>query len=267
MCNIYFSYELDAQIGDGIVKFRKRLFEIIEASQGDDVPSSIYDYFMIAVIVLSLVPLAFKETLPVFVSMERVTVAIFILDYILRLITADYKLNKGVASFFIYPFTFMALIDILCILPSFTSLATGFRLLKVLRLMRAFRVFRAAKMLRYSRSIVLITDVIKEQKSPLLAVCVLAVSYIVVSALVVFNVEPDTFGNFFDAIYWATVSLTTVGYGDIYPISTAGRVITILSSLFGIAVIALPAGIVTAGFMEKLHDNPETMSNGKEEID
>ena len=246
---------------------RKRLFEIIEASQGDDVPSSIYDYFMIAVIVLSLVPLAFKETLPVFVSIERVTVVIFIVDYLLRLFTADYKLEKGIASFFLYPFTIMALIDLLCILPSFTSLATGFRLLKVLRLMRAFRVFRAAKMLRYSRSIVLITDVIKEQKSPLLAVCVLAVSYIVVSALVVFNVEPDTFRNFFDAIYWATVSLTTVGYGDIYPISTAGRVITILSSLFGIAVIALPAGIVTAGFMEKLHNNPETMSNRKEEKD
>lgn len=251
----------------GPICMRKRLFEIIEASQGDDVPSSIYDYFMIAVIVLSLVPLAFKETLPVFVSIERVTVVIFIVDYLLRLFTADYKLEKGIASFFLYPFTIMALIDLLCILPSFTSLATGFRLLKVLRLMRAFRVFRAAKMLRYSRSIVLITDVIKEQKSPLLAVCVLAVSYIVVSALVVFNVEPDTFRNFFDAIYWATVSLTTVGYGDIYPISTAGRVITILSSLFGIAVIALPAGIVTAGFMEKLHNNPETMSNRKEEKD
>ena len=233
---------------------RKRIFEIIEASQGNDTLSSIYDYFMIVIIVVSLIPLAFKETLPAFTVMEQVTVAIFIFDYILRLITADYKLNKGVASFFVYPFTVMALIDILCILPSFTSLAAGFKLLKVLRLMRAFRVFRAAKMLRYSKSIVMIVDVMKEQKSPLLAVCAMAFSYIVISALVVFNVEPDTFGNFFDAIYWATVSLTTVGYGDIYPVSTAGRVITMLSSLFGIAVIALPAGIITAGFMEKLNN-------------
>ena len=233
---------------------RKRLFEIIEASQGSDILSSIYDYFMIAVIFLSLIPLAFKETVPFFMVIERVTVIIFIVDYLLRLITADYKLEKGIASFFLYPFTIMAIIDLLCILPSFTGLASGFKLLKVLRLMRAFRVFRAAKMLRYSKSIVLIADVMKEQRSPLLAVCVLAFSYIVISALVVFNVEPDTFGNFFDAVYWATVSLTTVGYGDIYPVSTAGRVITMLSSLFGIAVIALPAGIITAGFMDKLHE-------------
>ena len=113
-------------------------------------------------------------------------------------------------------------------------------------------------MMRYSKSLIMILDVIKEQKSPLIAVCVLAFSYIVISALVIFNVEPETFGNYFDAIYWATVSLTTVGYGDIYPVSTAGRVITILSSLFGIAVVALPAGIITAGYMEKLGNKNST---------
>ena len=236
------------------MKFRKRLFEIIEASTGEDLASSIYDYFMMAVIVMSLLPLAFKKTYPFFNVMEWASVVIFIIDYFFRLITADFKLKKRWASFILYPFTLMALLDLVCILPSFTALSSSFKLFKVLRLMRAFRVLRAAKMLRYSKSIVLISDVVKEQKSPLIAVCVLAVSYIIISALVVFNVEPDTFGNFFDAIYWATVSLTTVGYGDIYPVSTAGRIITMLSSLFGIAVIALPAGIITAGFMDKLRN-------------
>lgn len=235
------------------MKIRKRLFEIIEASNGNDTASSIYDYFMMAVILISLIPLAFKQNRQVFVIMERASVVIFIIDYVLRLLTADFKLEKGSWSFILYPFTLMALIDLVCILPSFTALSSGFKLLKVLRLFRAFRVFRAAKMLRYSKSIILISDVIKEQKSPLFAVCVLAFSYILISALIVFNVEPNTFGNFFDAVYWATVSLTTVGYGDIYPVSTAGRVITMISSLFGIAVIALPAGIITAGFMDKLN--------------
>ena len=236
------------------MKLRKRLFEIIEISSGDDVASSIYDYFMIAVIVASLVPLAFKKPGNALVVMEKVTVGIFIVDYLLRLFTADLKLKKGWVSFILYPFTLMALIDVVCILPSFTALSSGFRLMKVLRLLRAFRVFRAAKMLRYSKSFLLISDVIKEQKASLLAVCAFAFSYIIISALVVFNVEPATFDNFFDAVYWATVSLTTVGYGDIYPVSTAGRVITMISSLFGIAVIALPAGIITAGFMDKLHE-------------
>ncbi len=71
--------------------------------------------------------------------------------------------------------------------------------------------------------------------------------------LIMFNVEPATFPSFFDAVYWATVSLTTVGYGDIYAVSTIGKVITMLSSVFGIAIVALPAGIVTAGYMEEIN--------------
>ena len=79
-----------------------------------------------------------------------------------------------------------------------------------------------------------------------------------ISALVVFNVEPDSFGSFFDAIYWATVSLTTVGYGDIYPVSTLGRIITMVSSIFGIAIVALPAGIITAGYMNEISKEKDT---------
>lgn len=74
------------------------------------------------------------------------------------------------------------------------------------------------------------------------------------SALVIFNVEAESFNTFFDAIYWATVSLTTVGYGDIYPITTAGKIIAMISSFFGIAVVALPAGIITAGYMNALNE-------------
>ncbi|MBO4394123.1 MAG: ion transporter [Spirochaetales bacterium] len=236
------------------MKIRKRLFEIIEISTGNDLASSIYDYFMIVVILLSLVPLAFKRTTTALNVLDKVTVTVFLVDYIFRLFTADYKLKKGWVSFILYPFTFMALIDIVCILPSFTPLHAGFRILKIFRLLRSFRVIRAAKMLRYSKSLVLVADVIREQKSALIAVCLLSISYVLLSALVIFNVEPDTFGNFFDAVYWATVSLATIGYGDIYPVSTAGRVITIISSFLGVAIIALPAGIITAGFMDKLNE-------------
>ena len=116
---------------------------------------------------------------------------------------------------------------------------------------------RAFKMLRYSKSLVLIVDVIREQKAPLIAVGTLAVSYILISALVIFNVEPDSFKNYFDAVYWATVSLTTVGYGDIYPVSAAGRVITMLSSMLGIAIVALPSGVITAGYLDKLNKQKE----------
>lgn len=78
--------------------------------------------------------------------------------------------------------------------------------------------------------------------------------YVPVSALVIYNIEPDSFVTFFDAVYWATVSLTTMGYGDIYPVTAAGRVVTMISSVFGIAIVALPAGIITAGYMNTLND-------------
>lgn len=96
---------------------------------------------------------------------------------------------------------------------------------------------------------------VKNSKDALIAVCTFAVGYILVSALIIFNVEGDSFETFFDAIYWATVSLTTVGYGDIYQITTAGRIVTMISSFFGIAVVALPAGIITAGYMDALNDD------------
>ncbi len=98
----------------------------------------------------------------------------------------------------------------------------------------------------------IIADVFKESKDALLAVCTLSAAYIFISALIIFNVEPDSFPTFFDAFYWATVSLTTVGYGDIYAVSTIGRIVTMISSVFGIAIVALPAGIITAGYMKAI---------------
>ena len=85
------------------------------------------------------------------------------------------------------------------------------------------------------------------------AVCVLAGGYILLSALIMFQVEPDSFETFFDAFYWAVVTLTTVGYGDVYPTTDIGRVVSMISSFMGIAIVALPTGIITAGYMNELN--------------
>lgn len=231
---------------------RKRTFEIIEVAEDKDILSKVYDVFMMIVIVISLIPIASKSTDGAFYYVEIATTIIFIIDYLLRLMTADYKLRKGGTSFLFYPFTPMALIDLLSILPSLIAVNGALRILKVLRLLRTLRVFRVFKVIRYSKSITIILNVFKKQKESLLVVGGLAIGYILVSALVVISIEPDTFPTFFDAVYWATVSLTTVGYGDIYAVSTAGKVITMISSIFGIAIVALPAGIITAGYMDEL---------------
>ncbi|MBP3233423.1 MAG: ion transporter [Eubacterium sp.] len=231
---------------------RKKIYNVIEKSEYGNRISAAYDYFMLVVIAVSLVPLFFKQDNVGFKIIDKVTVVIFIIDYILRLVTADYKLKKGKISFIIYPFTFMAIIDLLSILPSLSIISRGFKALRVLRMIRAMRVFRIFKAMRYSKSFIIIGNVLKKSKDSLIAVCVLAFGYILISALIIYNVEPDTFETFFDALYWATVSLTTVGYGDIYPVSIMGRIITMVSSIFGIAIVALPAGIITAGYMTEI---------------
>ena len=204
---------------------------------------------MTAVIVLSLVPLCFWEENAVFNAIEYVCVSIFIADYIARWVTADYKLNKGAVSFVLYPFTPMAIVDLVTILPTFIALNPAWRTLRVLRLLRALRAFR---LFRYSKSMMAIANVFSKQRGKFLVVVVLALVYIAVSAMIMFNVEHETFPVFFDAVYWSVVSLTTVGYGDLYPMTDVGRVIAMLSSFVGIAIVALPSGIIAAGLMEEL---------------
>lgn len=251
---------------------REKIFKVIEASDGSNLWSSLYDYFTMCVIILSLVPLAFKESYRAFEIIDYVCVAIFIVDYLLRWLTADYKFGKrSVISFLRYPISFMALIDLISILPSLTVLNASFKLLRLFRLIRAFRVFRVFKAVRYSKSIKIIADVLKNSRRALASVGTFAIGYILVAALVIFNVEPESFDNFFEAVYWATVSLTTVGYGDIYPVSVAGQVVTMLSSLFGIAIIALPSGIITAGYMKAIETSdveidPSKSQNAKQEL-
>lgn len=235
---------------------REKIYQIIEPAK-DNFWSKVYDFFMMATIVFSIIPLAFKETNVFFNVLEYVMVSIFIVDYLLRLLTADLKLHKSVLSFFVYPLTPMAIIDLLSILPSLTIINGGFRLLKIFRLLRALKVLRTFKFFRYSKSFDIIVNVFKKQKRVLSAVATMAVAYVLVSALVIYNVEPESFGSFFDAVYWATVSLTTVGYGDIYPVTTIGRIVTMISSVFGIAIIALPSGVITAGYLSEVNKENE----------
>lgn len=234
---------------------RKRLYRLLSCFA--------YSAFMVVCIVVSIVPLAFKSEHPVFSWIDGITCAVFVFDYIARWITADLVKPVRRHPFARYPFQPMAIIDMISILPSVTMLSSGFRLFKVFRLFRTLRVLRTVKVLRvfklarYSRSIRMIGGVFKAQKDSLLTVLGLSLAYILISALIVFNVEPQTFGDFFEAVYWATISLTTMGYGDIYPVTAVGRFVTILSSLLGIAIVALPAGIVTAGYIDELKKERE----------
>ena len=234
---------------------RKKIYGLLESARNGDW----YDILMLVAILVSVVPLMFVEEYPVFRVIEIVTVSIFIVDYILRWITADYRLQKGGWSFVIYPFTAWAVIDLLSILPALSLIGRGFKILRITRLLRILRLF---KLIRYSDKIEILGGVLRKEKGVLLSVLGVAVFYVFVTALIMFNVEPHvnpvtgatTFATFFDALYWATVTLTTVGYGDMIPATDVGRFVSMLSSLFGVAIIALPSGVITASYLEELRN-------------
>ena len=223
---------------------RKKIYNILNQN-------AIYDTFMFTVIIISIIPLAFVKQQSWMTLIDRITVIIFIVDYILRWFVAD-KLSNKLNKFILYPLTPMAIIDLLSILPSITLLNSSFKLLKIFRLFKSLRLLKILKLVRYSKSITMICNVFKKQKETFITILVMAITYILVSALVIINVEPETFPTYFDALYWATISLTTVGYGDVYAVTTIGKIITMISSFLGIAVVALPAGIITSGLMDEL---------------
>lgn len=238
---------------------QQRIYDLINRDRKGMWASRLYDWVMLLMIIASIVPLMFIDDYPIFRVIEIVTVIAFTVDYLLRWSTARILLKKGWISFIIYPFTPMAIIDLLSILPGLNLISPEF---KLLRLTRLLKIIRLLKFFRYSDKIMMFLRVLRKERQVLLSVLMLALFYIFVTALIMFNAEPHinpetgavTFSSFFDALYWATVTLTTVGYGDLCPVTDIGRVVSMLSSLFGVAIIALPSGVITASYLEELRE-------------
>jgi voltage-gated potassium channel len=235
------------------------IYSIIELSRDGDMASRSYDIMMNVAVVVGLIPLCIKGTTSYTAAIDVVTSLIFLGDYILRIYTSDYKMGIFSAkAYFANILSPMEVVDLLSILPVLSLL---FPVSSVIRLLKLLRIFRVFKLVRYSKTMTRITNVLRRVKGPLSAVLILAMVYIFVIAALIFQAEPDTFPTFFDAIYWATISLTTVGYGDYVPVTFFGKAVAGLSNLVGVAVIALPSGIITAAYMNEI-----TKVKGKHEL-
>lgn len=239
--------------------YRSLIYEVIERSERSTLAHKLYNALMLTAITVSLIPLMFHAQPPLFRTIEVTTVAIFILDYLARWMTADLKLQRGWRSFLVYPFTFMAIIDLLSILPAFNVVGKAFKTVRVARIIKIIRVFRFA---RYLTQFQLLMQVLRKESNTLLTVLCMALSYIFITALIMFNAE-DSFNSFFDALYWATTTLTTVGYGDIYPTTELGRFISMVSAIFGVAIIALPSGIITASYLDEIRKRKQAHEDKK----
>ena len=242
---------------------RKRLFEIIEIGLPGDVASQVYDVFNILSIVINLV-VSVMYTFddlhakfgPWLVTIEAVTVAFFAADFAMRLWTAKFlrpSLTEPRAVLR-YIFSFSGLVDLLSFLPYylpvfFPSGAVAFRMFRVARVFRLFRVNA------YYDSLGVITQVISSKRQQLFSSVFILLVLMLASSLCMYSLEhdaqPEVFSNAFSGIWWSVSTLLTIGYGDIYPVTTMGKIFSIFITFLGVGMVAIPTGIISAGFVDQ----------------
>lgn len=241
-----------------ISNMKKRVFEIIQIGNKEDIPSYVFDIFLVVVILTNILCLfletfaGLKRLFPLFRVLEIVTVTIFCVEYLLRIWTAEYlypQLSRGRARLrFLYSFD--GVIDFLTILPFF--FLSGFVVFRMLRVVRIFHLFRLNT--QYD-SFNVITSVLYEKRNQIMSSVFIILILIMASSLCMYSAEheaqPEQFSNAFSGIWWAVSTLLTVGYGDIYPVTVLGKCMGILIAFLGVGAVAIPTGIISAGFVEQ----------------
>jgi voltage-gated potassium channel len=196
------------------------------------------------------------------------SIVVFSIEYLLRIYVSDltFPTKNRISSALKFVLSPYGIIDLLAILPFYAPfiIKVDLRFLRILRLIRFLRVFKIS---RYNTTLKLIGDVFREKKNDLYMTFFIAGLMLLVSGFLMYSVEnpvqPDKFTNVFASMWWAVATLTTVGYGDIYPITTLGKIISSIVAFMGIGLIALPTGIISAGFIGKLNHKTEKETTGK----
>ena len=239
-------------------KKKKRIFDIIQIGKRDDFISRAFDIFIVAVILVNIAIL-FMETFEqlnryaaIFKGIEAVTVVIFCIEYLLRIWTAEYLYpdQKGIKAVLRFLLSFDGIVDLFTILPFF--FLSGFVAFRMLRVVRIFHLFRINA---YYDSFNVITSVLYEKRNQIISSVFIIVVLIMASSLCMYSaeheVQPGVFNNAFSGIWWSISTILTVGYGDIYPVTVLGRLMAIVISFLGVGVVAIPTGIISAGFVEQ----------------
>jgi len=242
---------------------RKRTWEIVEAANAGDTASRVFDIAILALIFLNTVAViigsvqSIQERWCVFLNVfEVVSVVLFTVEYLARLwsCTVDPRFEGRIGGRMRHAFQAMSIIDLLAILPFYLPfVGIDLRSLRVLRLLRVLRV---AKVGRYYSSLKVIKHVFKEKKEELVLTSALMGLLLVVSSSLLYYCEnrtrPDAFSSIPATMWWSVATLTTVGYGDMYPVTVMGKLCASVIAILGIGMFALPTGILGAGFVEQM---------------
>ena len=245
---------------------RKRIFEIIQVGSDSDHESRAFDFILAAAIVVNLF-IALFSTFETSVRYEKsmyftelFTVLFFTAEFALRIWTADYLYpeKKGRANaaikFFFSP---MGLVDFFACFPFYLPHVMPFGVV-AFRIFRVIRIFKLFRVSRYQDSLNVITDVLIKRKNQLLSSVFLVLILMIAASIIMYGIEheaqPEVFKNAFSGFWWANSTLLTVGYGDIYPVTSLGKVIGIILTFLGVGMVAIPTGILSAGFIEHLSE-------------
>ena len=243
--------------------YRKRMAQILENEQSLDGQGRVLNLLLILLISLNVVAIflesvdsIYREYQRLFMFFELFSVGVFTIEYFARVwssIDLDSAKDKSpIMGRIKYMLTPIALVDILAILPFYLSLYMSIDL----RFLRVLRLLRLLKLARYSPALGALLDVIRKEADALIAAIIVLLMMLVLAAAGIYLLEnelqPDTFGSMPDSMWWAIVTLTTVGYGDVVPITTLGKVFSGMVGLIGVGMIALPAAILASGFAQNI---------------
>lgn len=248
---------------------KERVYHFIEPSYE---PGRIVDITIITLIFLNIVALILETVEPIynlnraaFESFEDFSLVIFSIEYMVRLwvITAEPRYAHPITGRIRFVFTPLALVDLLAILPFFLPiLGVDMRFVRVVRILRIFRVI---KLVRYSRALRLLGQVVAERKEELISIFFVLMTLLIISSSLMYFAEhddqPDVFTSIPATMWWSIVTLTTVGYGDAFPITALGQTIAAVIAILGIGMFALPAGLLGAGFAEELEKRKASHAN------
>ena len=246
---------------------KRIVFEVIQpsaaTSAGRRIASRIFDDVIMALIVFSIVSVFLCTfSIPdwlfsILIRIEFVSIIIFTVEYALRIWTANllYPGLNPVQARIRYITSPMAIIDLISILPFLVPVLHTYNLIGV-RVFRLVRLLRVFKLNRYSDALAAIGDVLRSKAQQMVASVFFVFIILILASLLIYYAEhdaqPDQFENAFSGLWWAVATLTTVGYGDIYPITPLGRVLGAIIAILGIGMVAVPTSILSAGFMETL---------------
>ena len=246
-------------------EMKRRVFEVIQPDRDESIPSKLFDIFITALILGSVASVFIStfELPPVFRSalsfFDAIVSIIFTVEYALRIWTADclYPERSSVGARCRYVVSAMAIVDLLAILPFWLPMILPSTMLG-LRALRLVRLLRILKLNRYFDALKSVLEVLRDKRRELFGSIFFILLLMMVSSLLMYSAEhdaqPEVFRNAFSGLWWAVATLTTVGYGDIYPITVLGRIFGAIIAFSGIAAVAIPTGIFSAGLSERIQN-------------